>query len=164
MANVPPPLDLTELQGIERTCTYYNVRRATRVLADVYDRALRPHALQGTQFSLLVAMALVGEATIGRLASVIGADRTTLSRSLAPLERDGLVASEVGADRRQRRLSLTRSGIDRLSEALPAWRVAQRAVVDALGPETWSALVDGARAVRSLEGLEPPTPTAGGTS
>lgn len=149
-------MDLTALPApevrrrIARTCTYFHVRRATRILADVYDEALRPHGLRGTQFSLLVAITLADEPTVGRLAEVLSSDRTTLPRILAPLERDGWIRSERGEDRRQRRLRLTPAGARRLAEATPAWERAQASVVGALGDEAWADLMEGARAVQRV--------------
>lgn len=119
------------------------------MLGDVYDEALRPHGLRGTQFSLLVAITLATTPTVGGLAGILAADRTTLSRTLAPLERDGLVVSERGADRRQRRLRLTRAGEARLAAALPAWERAQAWVAGRLGDDV-ERLLTGARAVSAL--------------
>lgn len=140
-------------------CTYFNVRKATRLLGEVYDRALRPHGLLGTQFSLLVALALEQDAPVGRVAEALGADPTTLSRAVTPLERAGLVTSTRGEDRRQRRLRLSAAGRERLAGAIPAWERAQRSVEEALGEDAWQGLVQGARAVHALahEGaLAPP--------
>lgn len=145
------PLEETTRREIARTCTYFHARRATRILAEVLDDALRPHGLKGTQFTLLVAVSLVEEATIGRLAEAIHADRTTLTRTLAPLERDSLVESHPGADRRERRMTLTPAGERKLAEAYPAWNRAQASIVEALGVEEWERLMAGLAAVRRLE-------------
>lgn len=139
-----------ECVRIARTCTYFNVRKATRVLADLFDDALRPHGLKGTQFTLLAALRLAEGGTLGHLAGVLGMDRTTLTRNLAPLERDGLVARRPGGDRRQRRLELTAAGERRLAEAYGAWRETQEEIRERLGEESWSALMAGARAVHAL--------------
>lgn len=147
----PAPLEETTRREISATCTYFHARRATRILAEAFDDALRPHGLKGTQFTLLVAVSLQGEATIGRLAEAIDADRTTLTRTLAPLERDGLLESRPGADRRQRRMALTPAGERTLAEAYPAWRRAQASIVEGLGVEDWERLMAGLAAVRRLE-------------
>ena len=144
------PLDRETRLRIARSCTYFNVRKATRVLADAYDEALRPFGLRGTQFSLLLAITLVDEPTVGRLAGVLAADRTTMTRTLAPLERDGLIESERGADRRQRRLRLTPAGERRLAEAADAWERTQTSVRGAIGDDRWSDLMAGARAVHGM--------------
>lgn len=146
----PTRVDAGACRRIARTCTYFNVRKATRILGEAYDRELRPHGLRGTQFSVLVAAALLDEPTVGRLAAVIGADRTTMTRVLAPLERDGWIVSGAGEDRRQRRVRLTASGERRLAAATPAWERAQRAVVGAMGEEAWAALSTGAKRVHEV--------------
>lgn len=136
------------------TCTYFRVRRATRILADVYDAALRPHGLKGTQFALLTAVYVLESApegaTVGELASVLASDRTTLARTLTPLERDGLLVREPGEDRRERRVRLTERGRTRLAAASEAWRRAQDEVVACVG-DAWPALMSGLRAVDGLE-------------
>src|SRR5687767_2067873 len=102
-----PAVDIPRCVEIARTCTYFNVRKASRALAQVFDEALRPCRLRGTQFSLLVALAGSEGATVNKLADYLQMDRTTLTRNVAPLERDGLVKSAEGEDGRERRLHLT---------------------------------------------------------
>jgi len=135
----PGGFDRRAALEIGLTCTYFRARRATRILADVYDAALRPHGLKGTQFSLLTAVFVLEStpagATVGELASVMASDRTTLSRTLTPLERDGL---------------LVRRGRARLEAASEAWRRAQDEVVACVG-DAWPALMSGLRAVDDLE-------------
>ncbi|HEX7003578.1 MAG TPA: MarR family transcriptional regulator [Trueperaceae bacterium] len=135
---------------IARTCTYFNVRKATRILGDLFDDALRPHGLKGTQFSLLVAVSLAEGPTVGRLAEILAADRTTLTRTLAPLERDGLLESRPGEDKRERRLYLTAEGDRRLCEASSDWERAQQAIVEELGAGSWEDLMTGVRAVHGM--------------
>jgi DNA-binding MarR family transcriptional regulator len=64
-------------------------------------------------------------------------DRTTITASLKPLVRDGLVATGHGADRRQRWLALTPAGRHRLAAALPHWRRTQAAVRRRLQDPSW---------------------------
>ena len=135
---------------IARTCTYFNVRKATRILGDHFDEALRPHGIKGTQFSLLVAVSLGEGPTVGRLAEVLAADRTTLTRTLAPLERDGLIESRPGSDKRERRLYLTSAGERLVGAASREWERAQQAIVEELGSRSWQDLMSGVRAVHGM--------------
>jgi DNA-binding MarR family transcriptional regulator len=118
---------------IASTCTNFRVRRISRLLAAIHDEALRPTGLKGTQFNLLVALTLAKSPTMKRLAEILGVDRTSLTRSLAPLERDGLVESAAGEDGRERKLKLTRSGRRKVREAAERWRVARALVSERLG-------------------------------
>ena len=62
---------------------------------------------------------------MGSAASLLAMDRTTLTAALKPLERRGLVkVSPDPADRRSRRLSLTRKGRSLLASATPIWEAA----------------------------------------
>ena len=69
--------------------------------------------------------------TLGRLASALAMDRTTLTAALKSLERRGLVETRLDEkDRRARRLFLTSAGGDLLAAALPIWR-REHAALDA---------------------------------
>lgn len=129
------------LLTVANECTAARLRRASRALSKFYDEILEPSGLRGTQFSLLVALSLFGQAPLLRVAEELGLDRTTMTRNLAPLERDGLVASVPGSDRRVRLIQLTEAGRRTLAKALPLWEKAQRRVVDTLGERRWRELL-----------------------
>ena len=133
-----------------RECTADNVRRASRALSSLYDEALAPTGLRGTQFSLLVAVALAGEMPVTRMADILGLDRTTLTRNLSPLQSDGLLHSGPGTDRRVRLVRMTPKGRATLERALPLWDSVQRHIVGALGEPRWRKLLDGLAAVTAI--------------
>jgi DNA-binding MarR family transcriptional regulator len=135
---------------VSSECTGFGLRKAARALGRIYDDAMAPAGLRGTQFNLLVALSLAGEAPVMKVAGELGLDRTTLTRNLGPLERDGLVESVADADRRVRRVRLTARGREALAAALPLWERTQRQVVTALGKKRWRELMDGLRAAASL--------------
>ncbi len=130
------------------------LRGTTRTISRIYDRALAPSGLKGTQFSLLIAISLFGEAPLLRVAEELSLDRTTLTRNLQPLERTGLVASAPGKDQRVRLLRLTEAGQRAIQRAYPLWEEAQAKVVKALGQRRWMTLLDGLDATSRLEEKE----------
>jgi DNA-binding MarR family transcriptional regulator len=68
----------------------------------------------------------LGPMTINALAKELVMDRTTLSRNILPLERDGLITIEASAaDGRAKELRLTKSGEKRLQAGREAWAKAQ---------------------------------------
>ena len=83
-------------------CTCFRLRSAARRMTQVYEHALRPTGLKITQYSLLANLARSGSHSVTALARVLATDRTTLTRNLAPLERDGLVKITDGPDARPR--------------------------------------------------------------
>ena len=109
-----------------RNCACFNLRKAARAVTQLYEAALAPSGIHATQFSVLTALALVDSAPLSRVADGLVMDRTTLTRNLRPLVRRGWVRIEAGdEDRRERYLSLTRSGRAALDRALPLWQQAQ---------------------------------------
>ena len=129
-------------------CLAFNLRRATRLVSQHYDNALRSHGLRITQFNLLAVLANTGPITIGSLANEFAIDRTTLTRNLKVLEQDGYVEQAAGSDRRTKIVALTTAGAKQYEQALPAWRSAHAELVERLGPDFPPALVS----LQRLEG------------
>lgn len=134
-----PSLD--KLSEIAETCACLNVRKAARAVTQLYDEVLQPSGLRATQFDLLVASALAGEATVTQLAEALVMDRTTLTRNLKPLENQGLLTVNAGTDRRKHLVRLTERGRQALATALPYWEQAQDRVVTRLGQPQWHTLL-----------------------
>lgn len=129
-----------DIARVAATCTCGNLRRAMRAVTQAYDAALAPSGLRATQFNVLVAIAHVGRPPLSRLAEALVMDRTTLSRNLRPLERDGLVAIATGGDRRTREIRLTPKGRKALERALPLWERVQGRMRAGLGRKRWQGL------------------------
>ena len=134
-------LDLEKCALVASTCVAGNLRQASRAVSQLYDEALRPCGLRATQFKLLIALAIVGAVPITQLAEALVMDRTTLSRNLKPLEREGWVQTEPDIDRRRRLITLTPQGEAVLACALPLWEEAQSRIVQGLGRERFTALL-----------------------
>lgn len=118
---------------IPNRCLNANLRRASRVVTQLYDRHLQPAGLRSTQFPILVNLALLGTLPMTALAERLVMDRTTLTRNLQPLREKGLVAVVAGKDARTRGVALTEQGRAKLAEALPHWEQAQAQVDASLG-------------------------------
>jgi DNA-binding MarR family transcriptional regulator len=108
---------------------------------------LRQNAcVSGNPFDAVFAFSLLsmmGEAPMQEVAYVLAMDRTTLTRNLTPLLREGLVEVRVGSDRRSRPLRLTAKGQSTLEKATPYWQKAQSGIVGEIGAEQWDALMRG---------------------
>jgi DNA-binding MarR family transcriptional regulator len=116
-------------------------RRAARALTQLYEEALRPLGLRATQMTILQVLARVGEASQGQLGRILAMDSTTLTRTLAIMVREGWIAERRGDDRRERWLSLSKSGNRLLGRASPIWEKAQAQVRDRLGDQAWQELL-----------------------
>ena len=121
-------------------CACFNLRKTTRVVTQLYDRIRRPSGLNGTQFTLLAAVAIIGAPTIAGLAKRLVMDRTTLTRNIKPLEKQGLLTSAAGEDQRTRIVTLTTKGRTSLLEAFPLWQKAQKSIIDQFGDNRWDSM------------------------
>ena len=124
-------------------CTCANLRQATRVVSQAFDAALQPSGLRATQFTLLATLAGLGEMPVSRLAETMVMDRTTLTRNLKPLVRDGLVTIGAEQDRRVRIVRLTEDGRQAFAAARPLWQRAQERMIGRLGTDSWAELLRG---------------------
>lgn len=116
------------------TCAALNLRKATRIVTQLYDAALRPIGLRSTQLPILVTLAAHGALSVTDLADNLVLDRTTLLRNLRPLQRRGLIEVDRGEGKRSRRFALTAAGGEAVAAAIPLWAQAQTRVMDGLGP------------------------------
>jgi DNA-binding MarR family transcriptional regulator len=115
-------------------CNCLMVRSAARHVTQLYDQFLAPVGLHVTQFSILAKLKRLGPMTINGMAKEMVMDRTTLSRNVLPLERDGLIKIEASAtDGRAKELHLTKAGERRLLAGREAWAQAQAQFDDRFG-------------------------------
>ena len=119
-------------------CAAGTLRRATRSIARVYDARLAPAGLTNTQFSILRAIeGSDGPVRLADLADELVFERTSLYRTLEPLERDGLVVLGK-ASHRASQVALTAKGRRRIEKALPLWIAAQEEFVTCFGRGAWN--------------------------
>ena len=124
----------------ELPCLCANFRRTVRALTQVYEDALRPLGLRGTQFTMLQAMSLAGEVSQGQLGEILALDSTTLTRTLAIMDRRGWIARRRGQDGREWRLSLSKAGRKEFERVLPEWERVQERLHAQLGDQRWKEL------------------------
>ena len=129
-------------------CTCLRIRRASRLVTQVYDHAIEVTGLTINQFGLLAnlyGVDLVRSAglSIGALSERLGADPTTLNRTLKPLVGKGLVKDLTNpADGRVRIIRITEKGKREFLKAIPLWRQAQERLDSLLGTKTMTTLSD----------------------
>lgn len=128
------------LKNIAVNCLCAKTRKAARAITRFYDRHFDQRGLEPAQFTLLVGIRLTEPVPMAQLAGHLGLDRTTFTRNLGLLQRDGLAVVERGEDARQRMISLTAEGRRRLKAAVPRWERAQQAAIAALGNTNFNNL------------------------
>ena len=130
--------------AVRLQCYCASLRRATRVISQKYDAALAAADLTVTHFTLLTALQENPGARANDLVDVLAMDQTTLSRTFALMERDGLIARHEGEDLRAVHWKPTNAGRARLKRAEPHWKAAQESVKRLLGEQDVRRLTDSA--------------------
>lgn len=121
-------------------CVCFNIRKASRAVSQIYDEHFHELGIRSTQYSLMVAITFLGRRGIGTLADALVTDRTTLSRNLKLLIKQGLAYYGEGEDRRTRCVQLTEKGQHTLEAAYPLWEKAQKKVMAEVGEERFDLL------------------------
>src|ERR1700722_19008718 len=104
-----------------RQCVCTAARRRSRDLTRAFEKAMRGSGVRGTQFTLLATLIQTGPIPTTRLAEFQGLERTTLTRNLSRLVRDGFVQIQEGEDRRVRKVAITAAGEEDARRAVAFW-------------------------------------------
>jgi DNA-binding MarR family transcriptional regulator len=122
-------------------CVGNNLFKTARAVSRIYAEEMHPAGLARSQFSILGALYQAGPISLSALAERLYMDRTTLTRNLRPLERDGFVIRESAPDDgRIRLVRLTTAGRDKFREAKGYWQIAQKRLLELLGKAEWTEL------------------------
>lgn len=132
------------IAGVDLTgtgaCAAFSLRRASRVVTQLYDAGLAETGLRSTQFAILVATAKNQPTSVGALAELTLMDQTTMTRNLALMAREGLIEISPRGAKREKSVRLTALGERRLAKAVPVWRATQEQFLSALGTAKWRQL------------------------
>jgi DNA-binding MarR family transcriptional regulator len=115
-------------------CAVMNLRQASRVVTAYFDDELREAGLRATQLNILMAIEVGVPKSVSAIAEILATDRTTMTRNLQLLRKRGLIEKD--------RIALTAKGRGAAAAALPLWERAQATVVDALGGNRWTKLLE----------------------
>ncbi|MFI5324161.1 MAG: MarR family winged helix-turn-helix transcriptional regulator [Thermodesulfobacteriota bacterium] len=115
----------------------YELRKTSRYVINFYDNALKGSKLKSNQFIILVSVAYLKSPNFKTLAEFVGIDQSTLARNLITFEKQNLVSVKTGKNRREKIITLSRKGDQKLMKAFPLWRKAQSRLVGEFGGERW---------------------------
>lgn len=130
--------DLTEIALDEcLDCMCYEFRKTARVVINFYDDALKSAELKSNQFLILVAVGFMKSTNFKTLAEFLGIDQSTLARNLVTVEKQNFVAVKPGKNRREKIITLSRKGKQKLVSTFPLWQKAQANLVEGIGADRW---------------------------
>ena len=120
-------------------CLAVRVRLLNRTITAIYDDALRPLGLTAGQLNMLVFLARRSPTSPGEVARRLKMEKSTVSRNLERMRKNGWLAVTSAESGRRQHLTLTRQGCRLLEKSVPAWDEAQtraRAVLGRRGAES----------------------------
>lgn len=125
-------------------CLAVRIRLIGRTVTGLYDGALERHGVTIAQVNLLAALGKVGPCPPARLGEVLQLERSTVSRNLHLLLKQGWIEAAVSDAKGMREVVLTGAGRAKIESVMPEWRQAQEQAAQLLGA--------GVTAVREIAG------------
>ena len=114
-------------------CNCISLRKASNNLTKIYDTALAKVGIKITQFSTLRNIQKLGKTNISDLSYLLELDRTTVLRSIEKLIKMNLVSYKYEDNNKNKVISLTTVGKNKLREATIIWEETQYKYTKALG-------------------------------
>ena len=126
-------------QPLELECACLAIRQAARMVTQFYGAELHGR-LEIPQFGLLSVLDRRPHSNQSALARALNLDKTTLSRNLKLMEKNGWIERSASDDRRECGFRLTAQGKQLLRTARPQWKRAQEKFRAAMGDRQWDAM------------------------
>ncbi len=138
------PVETASISDIAETtanaCLATRVRQLSRIVTRVYDDAMRPLGITASQYTLLAQLAARDAITAVEIGHELDIEKSTLSRNLKRLLKDGHITRDPPAGRRGRGLHLTPKGQGVIKKGYPVWLSAQQRATNVMGADSRSIL------------------------
>jgi len=144
-SKVPSP---EQCRDMSRNCLSFNLRKTERIITRHYDSYLAPTGITAVQLPILAIVATLEAPSARVITKELGIDRSTLSRNLAVLERDGLINLGASSGPKPGVISLTPKGRETLRRAQPRWREAHDAVEKVITGGNFTAVLQTLKQLR----------------
>jgi DNA-binding MarR family transcriptional regulator len=132
-------LSRDEYRDLLNACGCFSLRKASRVVTQLFDEALQPHGIRATQLPVVVGAVALDCPSLSELAEYLVVSPSTLSRNIRPLERDGFIRIKHHGHRTKLVL-VTEKGHALLKDCIPVWQRAQNDFLRLIGDETWGTM------------------------
>ena len=110
------------------------------MISALYDEALRPFGLRISQANILAAVAHIGAARPAEVSRILWIEKSTLSRDVELMRRNGWVESDRPTGGRNQTVRLTTEGMKLLDSISPSWEKAQDEAKLLIGQDAEPAL------------------------
>jgi len=137
---------LDDASEAAKTCGANQIRIAARQITRYLDARMRATAMPIEQFNLLTEIMAAQDDSLSGVAKSTSLDKSTLTRNLKALEKQGLIEIATGGtDSRRRLVSLTETGTEKLAQAMPIWRAANNSLSRFVDTELARTVADSSR-------------------
>jgi DNA-binding MarR family transcriptional regulator len=133
------------IETVGRECLAGRVRKLSRVVTGIYDRAMRSHGIKVNQASILIMLTLVETPTARDICRNLQMEKSTVSRNVERMRKQGWIEASEGEGGLSQVLTVTPKGKKLLADIHGKWEKAQREVSEFLGE-------DGVKAIHMLTG------------
>ena len=134
-------------------CLAMRSRLIGRTVTGIYDDALRPVGVTAGQLNILAVVVRRGPVSPGEVARTLNIERSTMSRNVERMKRNGWLTVRTGELASSQELQVTKAGRRIIEEAAPLWRKAQSRARDILGTHGAEAIHKVADAIRERSAL-----------
>jgi DNA-binding MarR family transcriptional regulator len=127
-------------QTFASDCIAFRVRALNRVITNLYDTALKPFGITVNQTTILAMLSLASRARPGGIGRELHMEKSTVSRNLERMRKNGWIASETAESGTARVVTVTPAGRELLADVYPEWEKAQATATRLLGDEGVNAV------------------------
>lgn len=128
-------------KALAAECIAGRVRLLSRVITNIYDRALQPLGIKINQANILVMLSLTDQASSVDIARVLSMEKSTVSRNVERMRKKGWVDVAGKDDGQTQVITVTLKGRKLLAAAHGEWKKAQKQAAELLGEEGVAAVL-----------------------
>ena len=147
----PTPTQTDPAAEVLGACLAGRTRLINRAITGLYDEALRDAGITAAQLTTLSFIHELGPISPGDIARQLVLEKSTLSRNLGRMERNGWVTISKGDAGHTQIIRCTRKGKAVIAKAVPKWREAQERARDLLGSGGAEAVMKAFDSVRKRD-------------
>ncbi len=145
-------VDMEHLNLVPQLCVAFNIGKAYRSVLKLFEEAYKDGPLTTMQYGLLVHIGMLEPASSSDIRAATGHDLSTLTRTLAPLEKSGFIEN-LGTDahdKRVKRYKLTVTGRKALEETLNRWLGVQQSILGNVEQSQWEQALETLKKIQAM--------------
>lgn len=127
-------------QTMAAECIAFRIRALSRVITNLYDAALEPFGITVNQATMLIMLSLVGEATPARIIKGLYMEKSTVSRNLDRMKKQGWIEAKGRDGGKEQIITVTPAGRKLLASMHKVWQKAQKEAIELLGEQGVAAV------------------------